>query len=65
MNLMQKVTGLITPPAEGGSSKTTIDVITAIVVKHGAVNIPALLQGPLETINAVAAEVDTLCLTLA
>jgi len=64
MNLMQKVTGLTTPPAGTTVPKVTIEAITAIVVKHGAANIPALLQGPIETINAVAKEVDTLCLTL-
>ena len=64
MNLMQKVTGLTTPPAGTTIPKVTIEAITSIVVKHGAANIPALLQGPIETINAVAKEVDTLCLTL-
>ena len=65
MQLMQKVTGLTTPPAGSTVPKVTIEAITAVAVKHGAANIPALLQGPIETINAVMAEVEALCLTLA
>jgi len=63
-NLMQKITGMITPPAEGGEAKTSLDVFNTIAVKHGAANLPALLQMRFETINTVSQEVDALCLTL-
>jgi len=64
MSLMQVVTGLTTPPAGTTVPKVSIDAINAIAAKNGAANIPALLQMPIETINAVKDEVDALCLTL-
>ena len=64
MAMMQVITGLTTPPAGETVPKVGIEAITAIANKHGAANIPALLQMPIEAINAVKAEVDALCLTL-
>ena len=64
MALMQKITGLTTPPEGSTIPLVALPAITAIAVKHGAVNIPALLQGPIETIQLVTAEVEALCLTL-